>query len=49
LFSSERYNYNAQNCGSQCPIMNQLEISCVNNKNKESIWQFTSVLISTHY
>lgn len=41
LYTHESYQFNQQNCGHQCPIMGQTEVSCSAKKDSRSLWYTT--------
>lgn len=43
LFANRSYMYNVQNCGRNCPIEGQLEVSCDSYKASSTKWIITSV------
>ena len=45
LFTEAGVDYNNRNCGNNCPIMGQVEISCDERFNANNKWRITSVII----
>ena len=39
LSTAGQFQFNQQNCGGQCPIMGQTEVSCAQKKDIRSKWQ----------
>ena len=39
LSTASQFQFNQQNCGGQCPIMGQTEVSCAQKKDSKAKWQ----------
>lgn len=43
LYTEAHFAFNERNCGHNCPIMGQLEVSCDRYSNQNTKWKINSV------